>query len=369
MTERRGGATRRILCVAPSMGVGGAERVLSELAASWHARGLAVGLALLSDEANAAFGVPAGVETIRIDGAGDSRGVVDALCRNHRRLADLRATIVRFAPDVVLGFTSHAGTLAVLAAKPLGVPAFLSERNFPPNNPIGRIWGALREVAYRQAAGIIMQTDRAAAWARTRVPPSRIGVIPNPLAPGFLASAPVAGRDDAVLYVGRLAVEKRPAWALRAFAAGAPPSWRLRLVGDGPLRADCERLARELGIADRTEFLGVRRDVADQMRRAPVLLATSATEGFPNAILEAMASGCVVVSSDCPAGPAELLDGGRCGLLAPVHDATALAAALRRAIDDPALRAALGAAAHERALQYTPERVMPRWDAMLGIAA
>lgn len=110
---------------------------------------------------------------------------------------------------------------------------------------------------------------------------------------------------------------------------------RLLILGDGPLRGDLEALARDLGVADSLWMPGFRPNPATFLQHARVFVLSSNWEGFGNVIVEALAAGVPVVSTDCPSGPAEILDNGRFGYLVPTGDPTALARAIRGMLDAP----------------------------------
>jgi glycosyltransferase involved in cell wall biosynthesis len=130
---------------------------------------------------------------------------------------------------------------------------------------------------------------------------------------------------------------------------GAPP-FELRLAGEGHLRARLEEQAARLGIADRVRFLGLVADMPAFYQGLDVFVLPSvSTEGLPLTVLEAMASGLPVVATTVGGTPEAITD-GESGLLAPPGDAGALAVALRRVLDDEALRGRLGAAAREAVL-------------------
>lgn len=131
---------------------------------------------------------------------------------------------------------------------------------------------------------------------------------------------------------------------------------RLVLVGDGASRAQLEALAASLGIADRVTFAGFQPNPYAWIRRARLMAFSSKMEGLPNVLLEALAVGQVVVSTDCPTGPREILDEGRAGLLVPVGDVQGLAGAIRRGLQDAPLREALlaHAARHIEQMGFGP---------------
>lgn len=183
--------------------------------------------------------------------------------------------------------------------------------------------------------------------------PARFVVIPNGLDVGSYAFDP--GRDDPprVVLVGNLNRRvKRADLFIRAALAAAEhcPDARWQLVGDGELRGEYEALARDLGVADRVEFLGRRADVAAVLAGAAVGVNCSDSEGFSNALLECMLSGCAVAATDV-GGNRELIEPEADGLLVPVDDAGALAAAVVRLVNDPDLAGRLAGQARERAQQ------------------
>jgi len=151
------------------------------------------------------------------------------------------------------------------------------------------------------------------------------------------------------VHVGRFVELKNHALLLQAFAQlkSTHPLY-LWLVGDGELRPAMEQLARELGIAERVHFWGVRSDVADILNAADIFTLPSKYEGNPMAVMEAMAAGLPVVASRVGGIP-ELVETEQMGILVPVDDETYIAQGLQTLVDDAALRQRMGQAALQRA--------------------
>ncbi|MWL86541.1 glycosyltransferase [Cupriavidus sp. SW-Y-13] len=166
----------------------------------------------------------------------------------------------------------------------------------------------------------------------------------QPLEPGVTPQGPF------IVSVGRLEESQKDfASLLHAYArlAGQGIAEDLVIVGDGASRQHLEALAQSLGIASRVTFAGFQSNPHAWIGHARLLAFSSKMEGLPNVLLEGLAAGQVVVSTDCPTGPREILDDGRAGLLVPVGDVAGLAEAIDRGLHDEALRAALLAhAAH-----------------------
>jgi glycosyltransferase involved in cell wall biosynthesis len=172
----------------------------------------------------------------------------------------------------------------------------------------------------------------------------RIDVIYNPVVSDNLllkAQEPIdhpwfaAGEPPVILSVGRLSPQKDQAMLLRAFAKvrKSIPA-RLIILGDGDERAALEALARNLHIESDVAVPGFVENPFAYMNKSAVFALSSKYEGLPGVLIQAMACGCPVVSTNCPSGPAEILDGGKYGPLVPVGDEDAMAAALRQKLQE-----------------------------------
>jgi glycosyltransferase involved in cell wall biosynthesis len=177
----------------------------------------------------------------------------------------------------------------------------------------------------------------------------------------------IPARAPVILFVGRLAPEKELGSLLDAFArlGERHPDACLVLVGDGPERAALERRA---GLRVRFTGMTAPGQVAGWMQIADVFALVSSLEGFPCALAEAMSCGLAPVASDIPANR-QLIRDGETGLLAPLRDAEAIAAALDRLLGDDGLRARLGRAARQEiAGRYSNDKVVERYEALFGVS-
>lgn len=196
---------------------------------------------------------------------------------------------------------------------------------------------------YKRAARVVGVSQGVADEAAEvfRLPPNKVLSIPNPRR-SREASFEVAPEHEplferpVVLGVGRLAPQKDFAMLLRAFAdVAAQRDLHLVVLGEGPDRASLESQAQKLGLSGRAFFPGFVTNPQAYMRRARVFALSSRNEGFPGALIEALEVGAAIVSTDCPFGPREALDGERFGRLVPVGDAERFAAALEAELDQP----------------------------------
>lgn len=261
-------------------------------------------------------------------------------------------------PDAMLVAKDRAGRAAIRAVRRAGsgTPVFIRlgtnlSAALERKDRLSR-WlrvAPMRRV-YPHAAGVIAVSEgvRQDTIRVTGLAPDRVHVIRNPvITPGIDAQAaePVphpwlAEKSlPVVMGMGRLTAQKGFATLLRAFARiqAERPS-RLVLLGEGPKPGDRERheaLARELGVGDRVLLPGFQKNPYAWLSRADLFVLSSAWEGSPNALAEALALGIPSVSTDCPSGPHEILDGGRFGTLVPVGDDAAMAGAMLAALASP----------------------------------
>ncbi len=352
-----------LLLVISSFGGGGAERVLARLAEAWIASGVLVTLATFDGRTGDFYTLSGSIQRRSLrDETGSRRSlwpgpVVRALW--------LRSVIRESRPDAVISFTDRTCVVTLIASLGLKTPVIASERTDPEMYSPGRIWELLRRMIYPSAAAIVVQTEKVCGWSKRLFPRARTRVIPNPVPSDVVR---VAGPSRAtILAVGRLGPEKGFDSLLVAFSkiASRHPSWTLRILGEGPERPRLEQLASELGLRDRVEMPGRRHDVMQQLSEAGVFVLASRFEGFPNALVEAMASGLAVVSTDCASGPSELIEQGRNGILVPVDDADALASALERLLLDPDLRSRLGQSALHLRDRLSMGAVLQMWNDLL----
>ena len=363
----------RLTLVISSLDCGGAQRILTTLANDWCRAGHAVTVLTLSDGERAPFfPLDTGVSTEWLAVERHSRHPLGALANNLVRVRTLGTALRRSRPGVVLSFLATVNVLVLLAAAGSGIPVIVSERSNPELAPLPRAWRWLRQRLYPRADAIVVQTRRAAEWFPKRLQ-SRIAVIPNAIERPDIAPSRSIERagGGVVLGVGRLAPEKGFDLLVRAFARAARnrTGWRLVLAGEGPERPALTALAAASGVGDRVRLIGRQADIWPTYAAADVFSLPSRFEGFPNALLEAMATGIPAVAADCRNGPREIIRDGRDGLLVRTGDVDALARALSRLIGDPELRRRLGAAATAVVDRYGLDAVQARWDTLIADVA
>ncbi len=353
-----------LLLVISSLGGGGAERVIVRLAEAWTAHGVHVTVATFAPSESDFYPLPPGVA--RRSMPDDARGVRSLWPGPIARVRWLRTVMREVAPHAVISFTDRTNVVALLASRGWGLPVLVSERIDPEMYSPGRLWAVLRRMVYPLATTIVVQTRKIQRWSERLFPRVRTRVIPNP-APVELP--PFSGTTQpTILAVGRFGPQKGFDVLIDAFAQIAPrhPEWQLRILGDGELRPQLEQQIERQCLAGRVELPGRCHNVLEQLAAAGLFVLSSRFEGFPNVLVEAMACGRAVVSTNCSSGPADLIEPGQNGILVPVDDAAALAAAMEELIDDPLLRAKLGHSAAEIRERLSMATILQMWNNALA---
>ena len=359
-----------IAFVIPSFGPGGAERVASLLCNFWSSRGNAVtAIAFDSPLAKPFHVLDPAVELRKIDALNVRFDLPSRAVTNVRRLFRLRSLLRLLQPNVIVSFTTEANLVALMAGYGLGVPVVVSERNQPDRPGLDRLSKMARSLCYPNAAGLVVQTEALAAWARRhyRVP---VFVVPNPIHPSKRMHARPSDRRDTLnlVAVGRLVRQKGYDLLVESFASLAAmyKDWQLTIYGDGPERPSLQARIDHYDLQGRIFLPGLRKGIQTVLAEADLFVHPSRYEGFPNALMEALASGCPVVASACD-GTTDILGGGQYGLLVPVENVEALSAALAQMMSSPALRATYAEQAPQSVAQFDIEIIGERWLNLLAM--
>ncbi len=376
---------RHVALLVPSMRGGEAERVMLNLACGLVARDVRVDLVLAQEDGTYLSRVP---EAVRVVDLGAKRVLTS--------IPALRRYLVQERPTTLLAAVAHTNLAALLARWFSNVPtrivigihntfsiasqgaAMKRSRTFP----------FVARWLYPHADGIVAVSHGVAEDLSQTVSldRSRIEVVYNPVVTPELyeqAGEPFShpwfghtgfghagfrhagvgkteGGDDAVLVilgVGRLSAQKNFPLLLRAVAkVREQRPVRLLILGEGDDRAALEALIHNLGLSDCVALPGFVDNPYAYMRHAQLFVLSSDWEGLPTVLIEALACGCPVVSTDCPSGPMEILDGGTYGALVPMRDEEALADAIMTSLDKPIHGELLQQRIDEFTLDYATEQ-------------
>lgn len=351
---------------------GGAERVMLTLAGGFADRGYDVDLVLVRAEGHRLADVPSNVRVVTLG----TRRTAYSIPRLARYLR-------RERPQALLSALVHVNIAAILAARLSGggPRVIVTEHNQAMENA-ARAHSPIIRLAHRAIGWLYPLADEIVAvsagvaeslMAYSGLDERRVSVIHNPAVTPALHDKALAAvthpwfapdQPPVILGAGRLTAQKDFVNLLRAFAVvkQSRPA-RLVILGEGPERAALRDLIDRLDLVPDVDMPGFDANPYAYMARAAVFVLSSAWEGLPTVLIEAMACGTPVVATDCRSGPAEILVGGRFGELVPVADPPALAAAILRTLERPPSPQAL----RVRAGDFSIERAVDRYaDLALG---
>ncbi len=349
MTARRAAPIAFFL---PSVRGGGAQRVIVNLVQGMSERGLPVDVVLAAADGVFLDQLPARVRVVDLRAG-----------RLHRSLRPLIAYLRREQPRVVVSSMTHANLVAIWATRMAGkgtpvlvtVHNTMSEAASGRNGWVARLEPRLMRAFYPWAHSVVAVSQGAAddLSRSLGLPPDEVKVVYNPvITPELLALSrqPTGhpwlqpGQPPVILGVGRLTRQKDFPTLIRAFAEiRRQERARLIILGEGEDRSALETLVNQLGLAGDVALPGFRENAMAYMAGSALFVLSSVWEGLPTVLIEALAAGTRVVSTDCPSGPREILQEGRLGALVPVGDPQALATAALAAVKCPAKRVPLEA--------------------------
>ena len=207
---------------------------------------------------------------------------------------------------------------------------------------------------------LLTEEDKSTHWR----PSDKLLVIPNPTPTKSIS--PSSLKNKMAIAVGRLVNQKNYESLIRAWAIVYQHhrDWRLEIWGDGALRKCLEELIYRLNLEAAVSLKGYTDDIQSKYTSASFLVCSSLFEGLPLMMIEAMSAGLPIVSYDCPCGPKDLIQDGKNGFLVPIGDEALLAERICLLIEDEYLRQNMGAAALERAKDFSLEKVLPMWTSL-----
>lgn len=364
----------RILLFTHSMAGGGAERTVATLANYWADHGWDVTVATLAPQEDDFYALRPGVRRIALDLSGDSKSPLAAVRQNLRRIRALRRVLTQLRPKVALAMMSTPNVLLALAGQ--GMPWLMrvgSERCYPPHAPLRWPWSIARTRMYGRLDAVVALTNECGRWIAMHTLARIIPVIPNavvcPLpcvAPWIVPNEVVAPERRILLAVGRLDPVKNFAGLLAVFArlVDRYRNWDLVILGEGPERAALQVTRAVLGLEGRVVMPGIAGNVAQWHERCDLFVLSSHSEGFPNALAEALCHGMPAVSVDCDTGPRDILRHGIDGLLVAPDNLDALEGALDALMGNSVLRQQFAVRATDARERFSIGRIAAMWETL-----
>lgn len=355
---------RKILFHINCLEHGGAERVVSNLANRFAAEGYDVTVAVewISE---VEYPLDERIDHINI-GLTEADENKSRAAKYLLRIRRLKECIRRVNPDIVIAFAHLAIYRTLMATYRMKVPVLISIRTDPVGHYDSRMDKLFIPRLFPRADGCVFQTEGQREFFKPYLQENS-RIILNPLSEKYIGVEPPASRRKAVVQSGRLVDFKYQHQLIDAFMRvhDKYPDWILEIYGGDSFDGTREILEERIERYQAHEFIFLKGDsdsLEKDLNDSGVYAFSSEWEGLPNALMEAMALGLPIVSTDCPCGgPATLITEGVDGLLVPIHDPEALAAGMLRLIEDRELAERMGMNARKIVERAHPDIVFKQW--------
>ena len=371
---------KKILVFIGSLTSGGAERVAVSLSKYLSiSEKFEVVFVTLDGYRSDFYTLHHSVKRIAMDMSGATAGMGKYLM-NLRRMIAFRKIVRAEKPDIVLGMITRHAVISILACILLPVKVVVSERNYPGKRKNHSMWEILRKYTYRYANAHVVQTSKIAEWLRENTKSTNIHIIPNSISwplenfEPILAPSDFVKQDEKLILAAGSFKEQKGFDLLLDAIPGVlerHPEWKLVILGgrvdedeknSGDLvREQLMSLIAEKHLENRVLLPGKAGNMTEWYQRADIFVLSSRFEGFPNVLLEAMASGTACVSFNCDTGPADLIQHGINGMLVEELNTKELGMTVYEVMNQPGLRKKLADNAIKVRNTFSEEKIMKLW--------
>lgn len=273
------------------------------------------------------------------------------------RMFWLRRQIKRISPDIVMSVGTFWNKFVLLSLLGLKVPVVISDRG----NPFRKHpkWKTLLgKWLYPMAAGIVAQTNEAKTVYKKKNLNNNIVVIPNPIRKIERRNE---SREKIIISIGRLIRSKNFDRLISNYATLNNKEWKLMIVGGSPRNNDVgtelENQIKSMGLEKNVILTGNVKNVDPYLLKSSIFAFTSSSEGFPNAIGEAMSAGLPVIAYDCPTGPSDLIENGQNGFLIPLYDDELFVEKMKFLLYNEPIRKQMGEKSKIMIEEFLPEKI------------
>ena len=364
--------TKKYLFLITGMVMGGAERVMATIANEFAKRGNEVLIVTLKDSSSA-YRLDSRVKIVGTKGNIQSKykliRVLKLILSGIKGFFYYLHYLKTYKPDVVLSFLTYSNLLAVITRLLFvrNVPVVISERADPLKR--GNTIKKICEFIYPKADCLVCQSKRVGNYFRKLDGKANIKVIPNPVNLECVAQTAPEKRRNAIIAVGRLNTQKNFILLMEGFQEikSGYSDYIVEIYGQGPEYNNLNKKIHDLHIENNIFLMGIKNNVMQSVNDAKLFVMTSDYEGFPNALVEAMASGLPVISTDFPTGVAkELIKDGVNGYVVPRNDKKELAKAMVKILSSPELQESMSKENRKIIKHLDTDKIIDKWRAVLN---
>lgn len=326
---------KKYMLLITGMVMGGAERVMATIANELVERGNEVILVTMK-EAQSAYRLDKRIKFIGANGVLETqRGIkrnIQLLFSGIKGMLFYIKQLRENKPDIVLSFLTNTNLMAIVVNKLLvrDIPVVISERCDPQNR--GFLITRLCDWIYPKSSCIVCQSNKVGEYFKKINSKSRISIIPNPINDEAISNKVASKRRKVIIGVGRLSKQKNFDLLINSFNLIKDdfPDYFIEIYGQGPEKDHLLSLINSLELKNRIKLMGTRDKVMEYVYDSSLYVMSSNFEGFPNALIEAMASGLPVICTDFPTGTArEIIEDGKNGYIVSMKDEEEMAKAMK----------------------------------------
>lgn len=350
-------SVKKVMFYISTLGDGGAQRVVANLANQFSQNGYSVVVVTSFPKENE-YATEKAIKRIYLDSENKSGSRIKKNCIWIRRL---RKICEEEKPDVLLSFMAEPNYRAILATAFLKTKSIISVRNDPNHEYAGKIGHILGKCYLPFADGCVFQTSEAKRWFPAKLQ-KKSKVIYNVVDPAFF-NTPWKPKAGYAVACGRLTEQKNYKMMIDAIQSvrNKGKYVKLDIFGVGTQENEIKDYIKKSHLEETIVLRGRSDGIATELSNASIFLLSSNYEGMPNALMEAMAMGVPVVSTDCPCGgPRELIQ-SECGVLCPVGDSRLMAEGIVRILEDEEFSRNCSESEKRRSEMFRSEAVFAEW--------
>ncbi|MBR9855644.1 MAG: glycosyltransferase family 4 protein [Algicola sp.] len=289
--------------VIPTFKQGGMERVMSELADHWSENDQCISLIFLVDH-EPFYKINDKIQKVFWPNFKYNPNFLSKFVYKIRLFFHLRKVYKESGINTLLSFGEGYNAFIILSALGKNLKVYVSDRS----NPLKKVSTSrdfFRRILYPRAEGIFAQTSLSKQELFKKTKHSNLILMPNPVK---IIPREEVPKENIIVNVGRLVPEKDQITLIRIFDEIDNEGWKLEIIGEGPLRIELEKEIAERNLEEKVKLLGSKKNLSPHLSKAKIFAFTSISEGYPNALCEAMAFPLPCISFDCDAGPRDVID-------------------------------------------------------------
>ncbi|WP_170283966.1 glycosyltransferase [Flagellimonas olearia] len=354
---------KKIGFVIGSMSHGGAERVISILSNLLSQKYCITIITFKESPSFYPLNKSVLLKSCKIKDMDRLKGPIGSIRLNYKIARNITSIVKEEKIDLLIGFITSSNVMSIIAARLNRIPCIICERNNPKKEYLSFFWRMSRMLFYPLANVLTVQTVAVKEYYLAKKLNSNILVLKNPISPELSQLVDhTPNRKNIILSVGRLDTNKNQKSIIEAFSNLKDPSWSLLLIGDGGMKKELEAMISRMGQTERIQIISGVKDIHNYYNKAKIFVFASNSEGFPNALLEAMHFGLACISTDCDYGPRELIENMRNGILISTNELDELTKSTIELSGNQQLIASLGNNAQRESEKYKAENVISEWE-------